>query len=269
MSRTPPTLLLAPLFTEDSNALWRAALAACWTVERVQGWSVPEGLHDADLAYYGSLRAAFVSILMEALGRVLLEPPAGWLAEVPTEYRRREVRLTTLGEARTLASPFFLKPAEHKLFAARVYPSGASLPREPGQDDSLPVLVSEPVQWNVEYRCFVLERQMAALSPYWREGQSARGPGATWAAPAEERRTALEFARALLADPAVPLPPAVVLDVGQIEGRGWAAVETNPVWASALYGCDPTRVLPVLRRACVPADELSGADLRWALKASP
>src|SRR5438874_1371695 len=78
-----PTLLLAPLFTEDSEALWRAALKAGWSVERVRGWSVPEGLGGADLAYYGSLRAAFVALLMEALAHVLLEPPPDWPARIP------------------------------------------------------------------------------------------------------------------------------------------------------------------------------------------
>jgi ATP-grasp domain-containing protein len=262
----PATLLLAPLFMEDSEALWRAALKAGWTVERVKGWSVPEGLQGADLAYYGSLRAAFAVLLMEALSHVLLEPPPGWLVVIPEEYRRREVHLTTLGDARKIDSPVFLKPAEHKLFPARVYPSGAALPRGEELSDRLPVLVSEPVTWQVEYRCFVVERRVATLSPYWRDRSSVQGERSAWAADPEERSAALSFVRSLLADPAVPLPPAVVLDVGRIEGRGWAAVETNPAWASAIYGCDPGRILPVLRRACIPLAALSPSDTPWVLQ---
>jgi hypothetical protein len=45
---------------------------------------------------------------------------------------------------------------------------------------------------------------------------------------------------------------AVVMDVGYIEGRGWAVVEFNPAWCSTLYGCRPADALPVLRRACRP-----------------
>jgi hypothetical protein len=41
----------------------------------------------------------------------------------------------------------------------------------------------------------------------------------------------------------------VVVDVGVIPGRGWAAVELNACWASGVYGCDPAAVLGVLRQA--------------------
>ena len=42
------------------------------------------------------------------------------------------------------------------------------------------------------------------------------------------------------------LPLAFVLDVGLVEGRGWAVVEFNPAWCSGLLGADPTAVLSVL-----------------------
>jgi hypothetical protein len=66
------------------------------------------------------------------------------------------------------------------------------------------------------------------------------------------------------ADKDVALPPAVVLDVGLIAGRGWAVVEPNAAWGSGVYGCDPAAVLPVLRRASIPRDGLTDADARWA-----
>ncbi|WAS92153.1 ATP-grasp domain-containing protein [Nannocystis punicea] len=53
----------------------------------------------------------------------------------------------------------------------------------------------------------------------------------------------------------------VVIDVGAIEDRGWAVAEANPAWASGLCGCEPARVLAVLR-ACVVAGEASEAA-RW------
>src|SRR5262245_38856761 len=44
----------------------------------------------------------------------------------------------------------------------------------------------------------------------------------------------------LLAERTVALPPAFVVDVGLIEGRGWAVVEFNPAWCSGLLGaCNP------------------------------
>jgi hypothetical protein len=63
--------------------------------------------------------------------------------------------------------------------------------------------------------------------------------------------------------PTVALPPAVVVDVGRMAGRGWGVVEANPAWASGLCGCDPAGVLPVLRRATVPQDAVSEAERCW------
>lgn len=49
------------------------------------------------------------------------------------------------------------------------------------------------------------------------------------------------------------LPTAYVVDIGLIEGRGWAVVEFNPVWCSGLLGVDPDRILDVLMAAAVQA----------------
>ena len=61
------------------------------------------------------------------------------------------------------------------------------------------------------------------------------------------------FVERILADVRVPLPRAVVMDVGVIRGRGWAVVELNAAWGSGIYGCDPTEVLKVLQCASVGA----------------
>jgi hypothetical protein len=60
------------------------------------------------------------------------------------------------------------------------------------------------------------------------------------------------------------LPPAVVIDVGRMTGRGWGVVEANAAWASGLCGCDPAAVLAVLRRAAVPVSAVTDIDRRWA-----
>ena len=71
-------------------------------------------------------------------------------------------------------------------------------------------------------------------SASWRRTNEERG----WR-PLRRNRDAVRFARSVLEDPTVELPPAVTLDVGRIASRGWAVIETNPAWASGLYGCDP------------------------------
>ena len=40
----PPILILPPRYTPDSIALWKAATAAGWRVERLPDWRVPEWL---------------------------------------------------------------------------------------------------------------------------------------------------------------------------------------------------------------------------------
>ncbi|MBD1904208.1 MULTISPECIES: ATP-grasp domain-containing protein [Cyanophyceae] len=57
----------------------------------------------------------------------------------------------------------------------------------------------------------------------------------------------------LLPDERVEILQATVIDVGVIQGRGWAVVEQNAAWGAGLYGCDPIEVLEVLRYAVVAA----------------
>jgi hypothetical protein len=44
----------------------------------------------------------------------------------------------------------------------------------------------------------------------------------------------------------------VVVDVGFIDGRGWAVVEFNAAWGAGLNGCDPDKVLPAIVVASEP-----------------
>ena len=238
-----PTLILTPRFTADAQALWRAAQQLGWRVERLTGWRVLPDLAAApEPVLY--LEALLAPHLAEQFGLKLYEPPVDWLPRLPPEYRRREVRLTTLAEARTLAAPAFVKPPNDKSFPAKVY-AGDELPR--GYADDTPVLVSEIVAWEVEYRVFALDREVRTLSVYLRRGELQRD--AEFAATDDELAAARAFARAVLSDPRVEFGRTAVLDVGVIRGRGWAVVEQNAAWGAGIYGCDPAEVLGVLRWA--------------------
>jgi hypothetical protein len=127
----------------------------------------------------------------------------------------------------------------------------------------MPVLIAEPVAWEIEFRCFILQRELMAFSIYSRDGELAQSEDDSWSASQAENDEALTFANTLLNDETLDLPPAFVLDIGKIVGRGWAVVEANPAWASGIYGCDPARVLPVLQRTCVKQEELTPDDRRW------
>jgi hypothetical protein len=263
VERAMPTLLLTPRYTPDSQALMHAAMEAGWECVRLRNWRVPQEVADHDLVFYGEPLLA--AVVADTLPYALLEPPFDWLPGLPLSYVQRDVLLTTLAEARRQPGPVFMKPADDKCFPADVYASGVDLPVPGTLPEATPVLVAEPVTWELEMRCFVLDRQVVTLSPYLRLGQLAEAEDGSWPATDDEIDAALAFAAMVLNNPAVRLPPAVALDVGTIAGRGYAVIEANAAWGSGLYGCDPAQVLPVLQRACVRRAKLADEDAPWVV----
>ncbi len=243
-----PTLILTPRHTSDSQLLWRAAIRLGWRVERLQSWRIPEHLAGvAEPVLY--VEALFGPALAEEMGVRLLEPPDDWLVRLPAEYRLREIRLTTLDEARASTASAFVKPPGDKSFPARVY-TGAELPDHLAGD--MPVLVSEVVDWESEFRCFVLDRELRAFSIYARDGELQEEND--FACTDAEAAELTAFVTRLLADARVDLPRAVVIDAGRVAGRGWACVELNGAWGAGIYGCDPEAALGVIRHATLPME---------------
>lgn len=244
VANSMPTLVLSSRYTDDAQALWKAAAKLGWNVERLVGWRVPETLkaENGELALY--VEALFGPMVAEELGVRLIDPPEDWLVRLPFEYRLREIRLSTLGEARSLKTPHFIKPPNDKSFPAAVY-FGNELPDS--YDEVMPVLVSDVVSWRSEFRCFLLNRSLVTYSVYARQGELQRER--EFHSDAEEDRELEAFMTRLTEDDRVDFPPAIVIDVGYIEGEGWACVELNAAWGAGIYGCDPERVLEVVRRA--------------------
>lgn len=259
-----PQLILSPWETPDSIALERAAGQQGWLVERLQSWQASDHLKSqTELVIFGE--ALFVRFLADQLNIALLEPSPDWLTALSQDYLKRDVRCITLDAARQIDHSAFFKPAGDKAFDAKVYQSGAELPNTDDLPDSLSVLVSEPVSWEVEARCFVLEDTVLTLSPYLREGELIdRSVGGGWINE-DEHQAALAFAQDVISAAPDDHPPAFVVDVGLIEGRGWAVLEANPAWASGIYGCDPGCVLKVVKRVCLHRDCLSKLDEQWVL----
>jgi hypothetical protein len=262
------TLILPPRYTPDTIAVGRAAGRAGWEVERLASWRVPAWLRERDVAMYGE--PLFAAMIAEQLEMVLLEPTWDWLPRLPQRYRLREVIATTLGEAKGWKRRAFMKPADDKCFRAGVYASGTELRRalvdETILPNSTPVLIAEPVKWEVEFRCFVLDGRVATMSPYLRDGAMALDEEGGWWADEADESAAVDVAADLLANVEVAVPPAVVIDVGRIAERGWAVIEANPAWGSGIYGCDPDQVLRVVRRACMGRGAVSETDQRWVLE---
>lgn len=243
------TLILSPRYTDDSIRLRRAALASGWRVERLQNYRVPEYLPRTDIALYGE--TLFVSIVAEALNHRLLDCPENWLAQLPEKYLQRDIQYMTLYEARQQQFPLFVKPASGKTFEAQVYHSADGLPDAAFQGDVMGVYIAEPVTWDIEYRCFIHNRKAVTVSPY----RGATVDNETWSSEPDESKSMMAFCQQFLNDTTIDMPEVYVLDVGRITGRGWAVVESNPVWASGLYGCDAQVVLPLLTVACTPKDD--------------
>ncbi|GAA2654034.1 MULTISPECIES: ATP-grasp domain-containing protein [Streptomyces] len=249
-------LLLAPRASDTRRRLSEAAAGRGLRAVTAEGWSAPDGAQGAGRThlYGGPLLADTVA---RELDVAALEPPADWLARLPLALTGRRVEAVTLAEARRLRRPAFVKPPTDKFFPARIYPDGSRLPGPDAFDDDLPVLVSDIVRFDREYRLFVLDGAVHdgsryAVGPRLDPLPLDLDPGA-----AEARA----FAADLLAAAEGSLPSAAVVDIGPLADGGWAAVEANPAWSSGGYACDPERVLDVVLRAAGPRAETAPADL--------
>lgn len=241
-----PTLVLPPRFSDDSNALWRAAIALGWPIERLQGWTAPEELRGAKVAIYGE--SLWANHIAEQLDLKLFEPRLDFLARLPPEFVSRTVEFMALGQARQKTYPLFVKPAGDKTFAAQIYDTADELPAPDLWPDDLPVLTSEIVDWEVEYRCFVLDGQVVTASSYWRGEVSTQDESGAYLSPPDELEAALGFAARVLAHER--FANGATLDVGIIRGCGWAVIEANPAFGAGIYGCAAERVLETVA-ACV------------------
>lgn len=251
-------LLLSPRTNPSSLAIQETAEQAGWDVRRLENWRVPEGLIGRDdVVAYGE--PLFVAAMAEPLELQLIEPPFNWLTALPFSYIKRNIELTTLGRARSYPTQIFAKPADDKCFAVGVYAAGEFIEASSLLPENIPVLLSEVVTWEVEYRCFVLRREVQTMSVYLRNGELADFSDSP------EGDDAITFAQEFLQSADIVVPPAVVVDVGRIAERGWAVIEANPVFGAGIYGCDPKRVLSALVRSIVPRSRLTDGDKRWII----
>lgn len=256
------TLILSPWETADSIALASAARQMGWNVCRLTRWSEAQELEIAgNMVVYGE--RLFVVFIAQYLPVVYLETPDEWIATLPMEYLKRDIACMTLGEARHVSFPAFVKPAVDKAFGAGVFNAPSELPTADSLPDHIPVLVSEIVSWQDEYRCFVVDGEVRTLSVYFRNGKLADAADDSWPISEAEYCEAKDFAQRVLDATAGSYPPGFVLDVGCIDERGWAVLETNPANASGIYDCDPLEVLKAVRASCVLRDALTPADERW------
>jgi ATP-grasp domain, R2K clade family 2 len=224
------------LLISDTPDLERDALAESFArrggeVHRLARFWDPPVFDPATVRVYGA--DSFCLVLQQKLGFALCSPADDLLLQVPAAFLQRRVVGSTLAEAQSSPFPAFIKPVTPKQFRGAVYTSAAELAEEcRGLPAETAVFLSETVKLNAEVRCFVLDGRVLDAAIY--EGAADI---------AEAIRFVLELIKA------VPLPRAVVVDVGLIAARGWAVIEFNAAWGAGLNGCDPEKVLPAILAA--------------------
>ncbi|MGW2177470.1 ATP-grasp domain-containing protein [Streptomyces sp. NPDC001732] len=213
--------------------------------------------------YYGG--PVFAARVVDSLGVALLEPSDDWLAALPPEYTGRRIAMATLGEARRLSRPAFVKPPSDKSFPAAVCTDGSCLPTGPELPPDMPVQISDVVTWAAEFRLYLLDGEVRTGSQYATFGRldAERLDGH------RHENAVLEFADDLLAACGDGLPSAVVVDIGLLAPPGhgaadqWAVVEANMAWFSNCYAADPDRALDVVLRSAGPRAQLAERDRRF------
>jgi hypothetical protein len=197
---------------------------------------------------YGPI--AFCDAMAERVDLGLLEPPNDWLSTLPYELVKRDLWFGTLADLGRVTGRAFIKPANDKLFEYGVYERGSDVPTKYLSADC-PIIVSEVVAFDVEVRLHVLDGQVVTAGQYRliKEGVDE----------VDAVRLATDFVAPHLES--FRLPSSVVIDVGHIEGRGWAVIEANQSYASGMYYQeDPRRVLDTILRASGPRHFVRESD---------
>lgn len=213
------------------------------------GWRLTEEMiaSGAKGVPYGS--QTFCEVIAQQMNWTLKANSFDWLAKLPPEYLKRKVEFMTLGEAKKIQETKFIKPADDKVFQAGVYAPGTLVIHE-SIPDNTPTLVSDVVEFDLEYRTFCAHSQPKTWSNYVFFDNIA--DPRYWHMVSMEDEDPYDFVSNLLFDIGIdgPVTMPSVIDVGRIRGKGMAIIETNQAWASGIYGCDPGRVLDVLEASC-------------------
>jgi len=234
MKTTGLNLLIPDKPDVERDAVAKSFERCGGVVHRIGRFWEPPSFEPSTVRVYGA--DAFCLVLQQKLGLTLCSPSDDLLLQVQSKFLNRQVTCQTLGEILPSTFPSFIKPVTPKQFRGAVYESNDALATEcRGLPPDTPVFVSEPVNFTAEARTFVMDGIVLDAAVY--EGK----PEAVGAGPFVEVLTN-----------SMSLPRTVVVDVGFIDGRGWAVIEFNAAWGAGLNGCDTDRVLPAIVVASEP-----------------
>lgn len=241
-------LIVTPNYKGEVPILSKTAAILGWDVYN-QGWRVPEHLLKERGAVYGE--QFFCEVIAEQMGWKLLNNRLDWLTTLPEEYVSRKIEFMTMSEARKIRTEKFIKPADDKCFESRIYANGDLLPKTDVLDDA-PTIVSDVMKFTSEYRCFIKDRSVISMCCYLYKDYTASEPDIN----KPERYSAnseavIEFVTRMLLDERVDCVPGSVIDIGRFKKDTYAVIESNPVYASGLYGCDTVASLAAIKAGCI------------------
>jgi hypothetical protein len=242
-------------------ALQIAAETLGWKVIPAESsWRLPEDLiKSGELGVpYGS--QLFCEVIAQQMNWELIKLPLNWLSTLPYQCVSRKIEFMTLKEAKQIKERKFIKPADDKCFDAKVYEAGEFIPSKWLEDDE-PCLVSDVVQFDLEYRFFLSSKSYPPIktwSAYMQFGNIVENYKFAQMIPAMPHNICDNPAKWLdntiysmlsftMDKNQLTQNIPTVIDVGLIPGEGWAIIESNPIWASGLYYCDPISCLEAMK----------------------
>ena len=237
-------IALSPMYTEDSNNLKKASLSSPYELNRFNAkWNVPKEFREDVIAVYGE--DIYAEIVAEQCHLTLLKPTDDWLAHIDEDFTKRKISYGQLKNF-TNQENIFIKCSDFKSFKAGVFQKVTDIKGFDSLDQEITVFTSEVVEWDLEVRCFVFNKEIKTHSSYWRNNAFDTNPLS-----GTEQKEMFSFFDAFIQKYASTLPEAIVLDFGIIKGKGWALIEANPAWCSGLYACDAEKALEVIVKSCI------------------
>lgn len=227
------------------SATLRVVTTSKWVAEDLAKAGTVPVIHDLGMDLPASTEAAAwwcpgrhaARLLASGVDPGFLSAGPTFTADLPWRFLRRKVWAGRMKNMPRPIGPAFYKVAEAKfgLLPAKEYPywgqfvQAAHLAKLDIEDF---IQISTLIDYTHEYRCFIADGQVTAISPYlvngvtWESLDPETIPGAG---------TAWEFAQGVVNFLGADQPPGYVLDVGADPSGRFSVIEANAAWSSNPY----------------------------------
>lgn len=202
---------------------------------------------DEKVALYGE--TAFCEFIAQEMQWELVQNSLDWVTRLPQSFLKRSVKYMTLEEvidvenhSQSILDKRILQSADEPIFSSGIYQT--RFPRVPLDT---PMLVSTNLEWTAKFRFIIVNKKIVSSCCF--QIKNVFNQPVIWKTRFEHDNVdAISFVQNLLEH--VSCAPGCVIDVGYIQDVGWSVYNTQPIWTTELYGCDPRGVLQALFAAC-------------------